>query len=420
MTALPAQDLFSGRSRDWIWIPLVLTPSLLIAALFGWGNLLSTFVHPGWIGINHIAPGTDWMVFYGAVKLAVANKILLVANGDAFTAYLNRSFADLLSVPLEYRPWFYPPSFLLLLLPFAPMGFTASYVAFQVASAGLLAWALCSRADNQHLAPYVAAAVLIAPAASLNVVDGQCAFLVAGLMVSGIRLLGPRPLLGGALLGLLTFKPQFCLLLPFALLGLRQYRGMCAAAVAALALVAISAVVFGLDVWLWWVPRAIENLVSPDGKWAAYGRIWGQSVWACAMLLGVPDRWASMLQFTALAASAAATFAAFRSSLSPDKKLAVLLAATVLAAPHSGAYDATLLVIAAALWLVAHIQEPRFLDWLVGLGIWMVPLFSPAVYVAAGRFSPLLTMVLIGLILNDRRKTKWAAVRASPDAGESP
>ncbi|MFK5047865.1 hypothetical protein ACI4CD_29585, partial [Klebsiella pneumoniae] len=80
---------------------------------------------------------------------------------------------------------------------------------------------------------------------------------------------------------------------------------------------------------------------------------WGHSVWACAVLLGVPERLASVLQLGAILSSAAATFVAFRSSLGTDSKLIVLLAATVLAAPHSGPYDATLLAVAVVLWLAA-------------------------------------------------------------------
>jgi alpha-1,2-mannosyltransferase len=341
-------------------------------------------------------------VFYGAVRSALDHNLSLIMNGDDFTAYLNHSMASWLSAPLAFRPWFYPPSFLIFLLPFAPLGFTASYFAFQFFSGGLLAIALGKGADNSTSARYVAIGVLVSPAATINFIDGQCAFLIAALIVIGVRLLERRPILAGAVLGLLTVKPQFCLLVPLALLGLGQWRSLLAAACSALALVAVSAIIFGLDIWTWWIPAAIDNLVSPDPKWITYGRIWGNSVWACAVLLGFPQKAASILQFAALAASAIATFLAFRSSLSGDKKLAVLLAATILAAPHSGPYDSTLLAVAVGLWLAANADAPRFRDWILGLGIWMVPLLSPAVYVPAGRLSPLLTVILIGLILHER------------------
>jgi Glycosyltransferase family 87 len=402
----PAHDQLLDSRRQRILVPLCLLPPALIGSLYGWAVLVSTIVHPGLVGLNHIALGTDWMVFYGAVRSALDHNLSLIMNGDDFTAYLNHSMAGWLSAPLAFRPWFYPPSFLIFLLPFAPLGFAASYFAFQFFSGGLLAIALGKGADNSTSARYVAIGVLVSPAATINFIDGQCAFLIAALIVIGVRLLERRPILAGIVLGLLTIKPQFCLLVPVALLGLGQWRSLFAAACSAFALAAVSALIFGLDIWTWWVPAAIENLVSPDPKWITYGRIWGNSVWACAVLLGLPQTVASILQFAALAASAVATFLAFRSSLSGDKKLAVLLAATILAAPHSGPYDATLLVAAVGLWLAANADAPRFRDWILGLGIWMVPLLSPAVYVPAGRFSPLLTVVLIGLILHERARPK--------------
>ena len=405
----------SRASRpDWNSLRATALPAALVGTLYGWAVLASTFIHPGWIGPNHIAPGTDWMVFYGSVTSAVQGSLSLIMNGDDFTAFLNRSFQDWLSAPIEFRPWFYPPSFLVLLLPFAPLGFAASYVAFQILTAAFLATALIKGASSPVLSRYVAAGVLISPAAAINIVDGQCAFLVAALLIAGVRLLPLQPILGGILLGLLSFKPQFCLLVPVALVALRQYKALLAAAGSALALAVLSVIIFGLDVWLWWIPQAINNLIEPDAKWLSYGRIWGHSVWACAVLAGIPPNLASVLQMAAIAAGMVVTYVAFRSTLSGDKQLAVLLAATVLAAPHSGAYDATLLAAAVGLWLAANIKTWRLLDWFLALGIWMVPILSPPTHVVAGRFSPLLIVALIGFILHELRGTSQSSTDSRP------
>ena len=104
-------------SSDWTWLRWCVFPAAFVTSLYGWALLVSTFIRPGSIGLNLIAPGTDWMVFYGAVRSALAGHLQLLMNGDDFTAYLNRAFADWLSSPLEFRPWFYPPSCLILLLP---------------------------------------------------------------------------------------------------------------------------------------------------------------------------------------------------------------------------------------------------------------------------------------------------------------
>ena len=79
----------------------------------------------------------------------------LIFDGDRFTDFLNTNFAGWLSKPLESRPWAYPPSFLLILLPLAPLGFFGSYVAFQVVTGALMALALRSQVRQPpcHRAP---------------------------------------------------------------------------------------------------------------------------------------------------------------------------------------------------------------------------------------------------------------------------
>ena len=195
MSIHPRSQRCRASRPDWNSLRVTALPAALVGTLYGWAVLASTVFHPGWIGPNHIAPGTDWMVFYGSVTSAVQGNLSLIMNGDDFTAFLNRSFQDWLSAPIEFRPWFYPPSFLVLLLPFAPLGFAASYVAFQILTAAFLATALIKGASSPVLSRYVAAGVLISPAAAINIVDGQCAFLVAALLIAGVRLLPLQPIL---------------------------------------------------------------------------------------------------------------------------------------------------------------------------------------------------------------------------------
>src|SRR5258708_19134479 len=114
---------------------VVLIPSLLMA-FYVWLNLLTTIPYPGKIGLDYNTLGTDWMVFYGAIRSVLDGNAPLIFDGDRFTGFLNSAFADWLSRPLEFRPWAYPSSFLLLLLPFAPLGFFCSYLASQAVTAG--------------------------------------------------------------------------------------------------------------------------------------------------------------------------------------------------------------------------------------------------------------------------------------------
>jgi hypothetical protein len=167
----------------------------------------------------------------------------------------------------------------------------------------------------------------------------------------------------------------------------------------ALAMMIASGLVFGWDLWIRWFPLIIENLVSPNEKWIEFGRMWGHSVYTCAVLLGAPDRVASWLQLLVTLGAAISVVLAFRSRLGTREKIAVFLAATVLAAPHSGPYDITLLVIAAAFWLMAQAAPLPLWCWTLAFMIWLLPMLSPPMLFLVGRFVPLFPVLLIVLLL---------------------
>jgi alpha-1,2-mannosyltransferase len=139
---------------------VVLIPALAMS-FYIWLILVTTIPYPGKIGLDYNTLGTDWMVFYGAIRSVLDGNAPLIFDGDRFTDFINTAFAGWLSAPLEFRPWAYPPSFLLMLLPFAPLGFFGSYVAFQIVTAAALAVALRASAANSLPSGALLAAVLI-------------------------------------------------------------------------------------------------------------------------------------------------------------------------------------------------------------------------------------------------------------------
>ena len=383
--------------------PMALLVIALAMSIYEWAIVVTTIPYPGQIGLDHNTLGTDWMVFYGAIRSVLDGNASLIFDGDRFTGFLDTVFADWLSRPLEFRPWAYPSSFLLLLLPFAPLGFFGSYLAFQAVSACLMAAALRSNAARSVPSGILLAIVLLSPASAFNVIYGQLAFLVVALIITGLGLLESRPVLSGLVLGLLTLKPQFCFLVPLALIAAGQWRALWASGLSALAIAVASGLIFGWELWLRWYPVIIENLVNPDTKWIEYGRMWGNSVYTCVSLLGAPPRLASAIQLLAIIFAAASVVLAFRSRLNMMEKTAVFLAATLLAAPHCGPYDQVLLVAAAAYWLMAQGPSQPMWCWVLMFMIWLVPIVSPPVLFAAGRFTPLLMVMLIVIVL--RRAT---------------
>src|SRR5262249_24072486 len=161
------------------------------------------------------------------------------------TAALNRRFADWLALPLNGHPWVYPPTFLLLLLPFGLLPPLASLAAFL--TSGFVALIAALRLHAAGGLPYgiLLFTIVLCPAVPFNVMTGQNAFFTAALLLAGFGILGGRPVLAGALLGFLSVKPQLWLMVPVALLAAREWRALAAAAATALLLALLTLPVFG-------------------------------------------------------------------------------------------------------------------------------------------------------------------------------
>ncbi|HTZ69259.1 MAG TPA: glycosyltransferase family 87 protein [Acetobacteraceae bacterium] len=295
--------------------------------------------------------GQDWMVFDTAVQAWRHGDVGLLLDGPRFTAVLNATHAGWLKTPLVFHPWVYPPYTLLLALPFALLPWSLSYIGFQALSLGFLLVALWQWCPPGRRGALLLGGVVFCPATAFTLGAGQNSFFSAGLVVGGMWLLPRRPIMAGLLLGLLAFKPQLAILVPVALLSLRAWRVLAAAACTVVLLLLASLVVPGPGLWRGW----LHLFLSGDPAfhtWVNEGRLHGQSVFAYLHFLGLPDGWANIGQVAAAAFAACCVWIAFRAPRPAAERLAVLLCAMVLAAAHLGDYDCILLGIGAMLLLV--------------------------------------------------------------------
>jgi alpha-1,2-mannosyltransferase len=376
----------------------------VLFGLYGWAVFLSTFNHDGSIGPHYNAPGTDWMVFYGAARAYFAGNLPLIFDGQRFTEYQNAEFTPYLSTMLPYHPWLYPPHFLLIALPFALLSFYGSYAAFMVITFCVLALALWRYPlpSRQRWLPL--ASLALAPAASLTVIAGQNAFLTAALFVAGFGLLARAPALGGILLGLASCKPTLWLMVPVALVAAGQWRALAGAAATVLVLGLASLALFGAEAWRLWLEMALAPPADFYANWLESGRSWGLSVYTCAWVLGASHATANFAQAVATLAAAVSVYWAFRSSLAPDRQLAVFLAATILAGPHVSGYDTLLLAIAATLLFCRALEEGAALYQLTAmLAVWLIPLINPPRATPLGLLTPLLTVLFIACAMSGAR-----------------
>jgi hypothetical protein len=246
------------------------------------------------------------------------------------------------------RPFVYPPPALLLYLPFSLAPFTVADPAWIMTGVFAIVGVMAMKLRAHPL--LLLAGMLLTPASVLVVVTGQVTFLIAAMAIGGVFALKDRPVLAGVLFGLAgAIKPQALVLAPIALLALRQWRTLGAAALAAALAVLVSGLVFGVHAWEGWLaavprfqrmvmasPGLTRGMVTPTvlGAWLGLGPD-ALTMWRLAFGLG----------------AVVICWGVFASTEDPARRIAALLGGGLFITPYAMHYDAALLAPVAALML---------------------------------------------------------------------
>jgi hypothetical protein len=185
------------------------------------------------------------------------------------------------------------------------------------------------------------------PAALWNAVAGQNGFLTAALIGATLSLIERRPVAAGVCLGLLSYKPQFGLLFPIALLAGRCWRTIAAAAATVIAMIAVSTLAFGIASWrafFEWMP-VTSRIVLGEGR-ADWNRL--QSVFGFIRSHGGGETFAWSAQIWLAVVLAAAVAWLWHGRQPFALKAAGLVAASLLATPYVYTYDLVILAIPVA------------------------------------------------------------------------
>ena len=270
-----------------------------------------------WIGISTdmLDPkgkplGYDFITFWAASWLTL--------QGDAAGAFDPAKIfaAEQIAVPASDKIflWHYPPTFLMVVTPFALVPYIVAYLLWGTATFALYAWVIRKLAPQ----PQTLLLLLAFPGVFLNFFHGQNAFLSAALLGGAILTLERRPIVAGILIGLMSYKPHFGVLIPLALICGRHWQAFGAAAVTTILFAAASVLALGIEPWIaFWNNIPLAREVFEDGliRWGklptlyASLRLAGAGVeiaYALHVALGVGVRRDRRLDLVAQAAAAAA------------------------------------------------------------------------------------------------------------------
>ncbi|MEM1376889.1 MAG: glycosyltransferase family 87 protein, partial [Pseudomonadota bacterium] len=246
--------------------------------------------------------------------------------------------------------FFYPPHYQLMLLPLGALPFFGSLFVWQIATFAFVAWVMVRVTRNAKLTIMLAISF---PAAFLTFAHGQNAFLSAALFATGLYLLPRRPVLAGVMFGLLTFKPQLGILIPLALLVSLQWKAILSATLTTVALVVISALVLGTEVWAAFLAQtSVATQVLNEGTvgWAKM-----ISVYSALRGFGLPYGLAMSAHALVVIAVSAIILIAWRREVRVawELKCAMLLIGALIVTPFGLNYDLYILAPAAAFYLAA-------------------------------------------------------------------
>ena len=402
MTA-PRPSPASAFDLDWLNERRVRTYPRIVVALYV--LLIVVWLSPSQGLIDRMGKpiGTDFVAFYTAGDL--------VATGRASAVYdvskLHAAERRIVGGDIDAFPFAYPPSLLLPLPALSALPYLVALPLWLIVT--FIPFAAVVRTAAPH--PTTLWLTLALPAAYVTVLHGQAAFLVAALFGAALLALGPRPLLAGLLFGLLTFKPQLGFLVPIALIAGGHWRAIAAAAVAAIAVMLASYVVFGGDTWAAFIAgaeAARHHLESGELPWEKM-----HTVFAGARLIGIGVTGAYALQAAVTLAIAILVWQGWRRPVAPALKYALLTAGAVLAAPYGFEYDLVLLALPIA-WLGWHGVRRGFRagEKVALLMAWLMPFATPGI--ASGLGVPLGPVVLAAFVWIVWRRL---AAESAPAAG---
>lgn len=206
-----------------------------------------------------VRPAKDFITFYAGSSLAqqgqAASSYVLdkIAIAQSQAWYISKAF-----------PWFYPPTYFLVVYPLSWFSYVTSFVFFMLTSLGLYifsAWRILP--TKTVLLP-----LLAFPPVLINVMYGQNGLLTASLALLALHDIPKYPLRAGIWIGLLSIKPHLGVLLPLALIIGGHWRTFLSAATTCCLFVGLSIFCFGVLPW-----QEFITSLGQAREWLESGRL---------------------------------------------------------------------------------------------------------------------------------------------------
>jgi hypothetical protein len=352
-------------------------------------------------GINRegVPLGGDFTCYFTASWLSLRGAAALAYDAAAMRA----AQLEVMGGDFGFLPFFYPPLWLLLCLPLALVPYAVAHAAF----VGGTAFACWRGLRALHPERWAVLPLLAFPAFWKNATYGQNAFLSTALLAGAIRWLDERPLLAGVCFGVLAYKPQLGLAVPFMLAATGRWRVFAAATATVLCLAAAATLAFGPGIWGAWLGSAGMGRLGMEQGAVRFERF--ASWFGAVRLAGGGIGAAYAVQAVVAVGAAALLMHLLRRRPGARAEGALLVACTPLLTHYTLEYDLAILALPMA-WLMSEAGRGGFLPWeRLGLAVvFILPMLSFQLASAAG--IQLLPLAAAAIFLLVARRAAEAAV----------
>ncbi len=220
-------------TERYLWI----VGNLLVIGLFA---IDLSQLHGLRVGDN-VMWGRDFLNLWSGGRLAIEGHLDALYDLGRYAAFQRASFG-----PLAFHLYSYPPTSLLIDVPFGALPYPIAYVAWTIGGGALFWWAARPHLREAGLPTWLA---LLTPAATINLWAGHFGFVMGALWLLAFRDFDDRPKRGGAIVALMAVKPHIALLIPLLLLRRRRWSAILAAAAGVATIVVASLLAFGPALW---------------------------------------------------------------------------------------------------------------------------------------------------------------------------
>jgi alpha-1,2-mannosyltransferase len=342
----------------------------------------------GGIDDNKLPIGYDFYAFWSAGKVALEQGYPV-----AFDIKLLQQF-QLSSLPVKdgyLNPWFYPPLLLYWLALFwAKLPYFYAYAVFV-----LMMFGFYYPTIKRFHGDFTLNTLMAFPAFLLSIVSGQNGAMSACFMILALLNLEKKPYLAGFFFALLAFKPQLCLLIPFALIASKQWKAILSGIITLLITCTIAFIAFGLDTWIAFFKTAFtaRELVQGQGN-VGFHKL--ASLYSAFRLWGMNEGLAYILHFTLALFVVIKTCQIWRGD-NFLQKASTLILGTLLVTPHVLDYDYVMTALVFILFLKSKNLQVSKYEFAVLVVLWISPFVGRGLLEYTG--IPLLFLSNIALFL---------------------